>query len=237
MMVFPSWHHIPANEGRFRFVLQETPFAAYVLENLITTKRPKSVLSQQADILRRIARWSKFVFLILAFLANGLLLLIYPNPSFRQDSSKFHYYLSHLIYYPFFVIIPFIPLNIEFLLQTMRLYGDARIFVLFEALKKEKTPYTNYDDSEDEFDVEAGPLTKVLSLPFYDVLKKIVTLVFSGDRMSVTRTKNIFESLASTSVICYVDKEGTLGGPFPVAEKFSSLGMYIQFYFVIQIWT
>ncbi|KAF7726482.1 hypothetical protein EC973_008717 [Apophysomyces ossiformis] len=86
------------------------------------------------------------------------------------------------------------------------------------ALQISKTEYED-DDEVDEFDVEAPPPTKDVELSPNAVWDRFCTLLTSWDNLSLTRSTNLFESLGSTTVICCLDREGTIANPFPTVEQ------------------
>ncbi|EPZ35375.1 Rho GDP-dissociation inhibitor domain-containing protein [Rozella allomycis CSF55] len=141
-----------------------------------------------------------------------------PEPLLEYQLFK-QFDVVWVLYYPWLVCFPLFPFSFLITFYVFKAYGNARISILFEVLKKEKTPYELYDLGEDEFDIEAGPPTKDVVLPFNQVLKKVLKLTFFKDKQSLTNSTHLLESLASVSVMCFVDKIGVLTHPYPSAKS------------------
>ncbi|RKP21769.1 hypothetical protein ROZALSC1DRAFT_20231, partial [Rozella allomycis CSF55] len=194
--------------GRYKFVLMETPFVS-VLSETLKCKRPEPLLEYQRTIVQR--RLSDFLLPIMFIIS--LIICVSVFLVFKQIDVVW------VLYYPWLVCFPLFPFSFLITFYVFKAYGNARISILFEVLKKEKTPYELYDLGEDEFDIEAGPPTKDVVLPFNQVLKKVLKLTFFKDKQSLTNSTHLLESLASVSVMCFVDKIGVLTHPYPSAKS------------------
>ncbi|CAG8582984.1 9449_t:CDS:2, partial [Acaulospora colombiana] len=208
------WEQNINNEGRYKFVLLETPWAN-CLRSALNQTRPATVITKQAEILERVFL-HRFVFVILAmsFLINLLRYMSSEAPSNRHGDQVF----ETLVILPMYSIIPLIPLAFPVLWVVTRGFANATILVLFEALQISKTEYED-DEEVDEFDAEAPPPTKNVHIDKADLWRKFLYLNNPLDGASLVRSTNLFESLGSTTVICFLDREGIISSPFASVDQ------------------
>lgn len=76
---------------------------------------------------------------------------------------------------------------------------------LFDALQSSKDAFEDSEDI-DEFDVAPAP-TKNLLVDKKIVWKRFIDQIFTGD---VSFVIGLVETLANTTVICAIDREGTI---------------------------
>lgn len=212
------------SRGRHQFVLLETPLEKNIRKAL-NQKRPLPVLYQEADYIMRIFyRYILWVVLIIALLVN---LLRYGLKSILANHYPPDQLVEEAFTMSFYTIIPLLPLCLPSMWVIARSFGNAQLLILFEALQISKTEYED-DDEVDEFDAEAPPPTKDLELSpsknlqcVFDirvlfsliidaVWDRFLSLLTKWDRLSLTRSTNLLESLGNTTVICCLDKEGTI---------------------------
>ncbi|KAJ1832440.1 hypothetical protein LPJ70_006565, partial [Coemansia sp. RSA 2708] len=74
-------------------------------------------------------------------------------------------------------------------------------------------------DDIDEFDVEALPPTKDVRVGIGAVLGHMRWLWSSCDHRNLSRSSNLAETLGNITVICSIDKEGTIAEPFCTPEQ------------------
>jgi len=108
-----------------------------------------------------------------------------------------------------------IPLSIPTIWLAVSCYANAWLYCLFDALQSSKT---KYNDNEDEFDFDAEPPVSEVFVPRVEIFRKFVQMMRGIDPRTLSRTANLLHSLGNTTVICAIDKEGTLAKPFPLPE-------------------
>lgn len=203
------------SRGRHQFVLLETPLEKN-MRKALNQKRPNTVMHNESHVIIRIFyRYIIWIILGIALIVNCL--------RFGLRSTLInHFPVDQLIEEVFtmsiYAIIPLLPLCIPSMWIIARSFGNAQLLILFEALQISKTEYED-DDEVDEFDAEAPPPTKDLELSPNAVWDRFLSLLTKWDRLSLTRSTNLLESLGSTTVICCLDREGTIANPFPTVEQ------------------
>ncbi|PKK76448.1 calcium ATPase [Rhizophagus irregularis] len=199
------------NKGRYQFVLLETPWANS-LKSALNQERPDTVIYKQAKVLQNIFLY-RILFIILA-LAIIINLLRYKISGNENSDQLFEI----LVVLPIYAILPIIPLAFPLLWLIVRSFANATLLVLFETLQISKTEYED-DEEVDEFDAEAPPPTKNVHLDTGALWNKFRYLLTKLDGSSLARSTNLFESLGSTTVICSIDREGTISSPFASVEQ------------------
>ncbi|KAJ2783640.1 hypothetical protein GGI15_002508 [Coemansia interrupta] len=96
--------------------------------------------------------------------------------------------------------------------------GSARAVALFDALRRSTTSYEDTADI-DEFDVEALPPTKDVHVGHAAVARRMLRMWRASDGRNLSRATALAETLGSVTVICAVDREGTLAGHVRGAEQ------------------
>ncbi|KAG0183213.1 hypothetical protein DFQ29_008573 [Apophysomyces sp. BC1021] len=209
--------------GRHQFILLETPLEKN-LRTALTQQRPATVIANETRVITRIFyRYIIWIMLSAALLVN---LLRFGLRDRIVNNSPVDQLAELLLALPLYVILPLLPFCLPSLWIIARCFGNAQLLILFEALQISKTEYED-DDEVDEFDAEAPPPTKDVELSPNAVWDRFCSLLSSWDNLSLTRSTNLFESLGSTTVICCLDREGTIanagvafdGMPFPTAEQ------------------
>ncbi|KAL1921766.1 uncharacterized protein VTP21DRAFT_10408 [Calcarisporiella thermophila] len=202
------------SRGRFRFLVLETPIEK-CLRAAITLTRPASVVQNSAKVMQDLV-YGKLIWIALAIavLVGLLRFLLNDYPKHHDPHQAF----DLLALLPVLTILPLLPLSLPTLWMVARSAGNAVVLVLFDALEASKTAYEE-DEDVDEFDNEAPPPTKNVELTLGAVLRKVWSLLTKWDHVSLTRSTNLFESLATVTVICCIDREGTISNPFPSVEQ------------------
>ncbi|CAG8604208.1 7716_t:CDS:10 [Paraglomus brasilianum] len=206
-------NHI-SNRGRYRFKIIETPWANN-LKCVLNQRRPATVLCRQAQVLEDVF-FKKAIFIIFAI----VFLMTLPRYIVYEviKSDRRNQALESLIVLPVYCILPILPFTFPTLWLVVRSFSNATVLVLFELLQISKTDYED-DDEVDEFDAEAPPPTKNVHLDRAAVWSKFRYLLTQWDLSALPRTNNLFESLGSTTVICSLDREGTISSPYPSVKQ------------------
>lgn len=93
--------------------------------------------------------------------------------------------------------------------------GNAHLICLTEFLQKSKTPYTETGDV-DEFDEEAPPPTKDVTVKISDILRKIQRALSGHIPDFLFWTHDLIFTLAHTSVVAFLDREGPISNSYPM---------------------
>ncbi|KAI8915014.1 hypothetical protein DFJ77DRAFT_43795 [Powellomyces hirtus] len=201
------------NEGQFHFRALETPLKD-TLSKALGFKRPETVVLRQFAVL---ADWY-FTRLMWGMLAISLLINAFRfGIRNTSDSRKLQQGVEYLIVMQIYVVLPLLPLVLPTLFMIIRSYGNAQILSLFDALQTSKTEFEDQEDI-DEFDM-APPPTKDLVLDWGLVWKRFLDQFVHVDVSFLARTTGLVASLASTTVICAIDREGTISLPTPSVEQ------------------
>ncbi|CAG8462820.1 12166_t:CDS:10 [Ambispora leptoticha] len=206
-------HHIKIR-GRYQFISLQTPWVDS-LRDALKQKRPATVIRKQAEVLEKFFLRKVISLVLVAVIVVNLLRYIIKDILGNNGNVKQGFELFTLL--PVYAILPILPISFPTLWLIIRCFGNATILVLSEALQTSKTEYED-DEEVDEFDAGAPPPTKNIHLNGAVVLNKFLYLLTKWDQASLTRSTNLFESLGGTTVICSIDREGTISSPFPSVE-------------------
>jgi hypothetical protein len=192
---------IHSNDGKFLFRLKSTP-VLQVIKTAVEIDRPQTVLLQQMKVLRHfLIRRMFYVFFGLS--------LVFSITRFILCDRKQDTWFAFLIIHQVYVLLPFIPLVQVTAWIILRAYGNAKVLTLFDQLQKSTTPF-DYRGNVDEFDEEAPPPTKDIKLASGALIGRFLTLVAHRSRPNSAQVVNLVEILSSATVICSIDREGTI---------------------------
>ncbi|KAJ3296230.1 hypothetical protein HK104_001843 [Borealophlyctis nickersoniae] len=201
------------NEGQFHFRVTETPLRD-MLKAALNFKRPETVLAQQLNVLKvMFSRRGLWIVLAMALVINALRYGIpaASNPQRRDQATEM------LLALPVYAVLPLLPLMLPTLILVARTYGNAHILSTFDALQISKTQFED-TESVDEFDAAPPPM-KDLGVDWGAVWKRFVDQLVKVDITFLARTTGLVDSLANTTVICAIDREGTISAPIPSVEQ------------------
>ncbi|KAG0027796.1 hypothetical protein BGZ81_005289 [Podila clonocystis] len=208
-------------QGRYTFEVLETPLERILETALDPTPRPKSLILKQLLIINNVILLR--VLLAIFLLAFAINLLRYVLKEVIQLDHPTQG-VEQLLVLPVYAALPLLPLSLPTLLQISKAFTNATILVLFNTLQISKTEYEDEKDV-DEFDVEAPPPTKNVNIARREVWTRFWRLLLrwgdSGQDFDdgLTRSTNLVESLGGITVICSIDKEGTIATAFPEVEQ------------------
>ncbi|KAI7868213.1 uncharacterized protein EV154DRAFT_432195 [Mucor mucedo] len=203
------------SRGRHQFLLLESPLEKN-MRRALNQKRPDTVMHNESHVIIRI--FYRYIIWIVLGIALVVNFLRYGLRSTLINHFPVDQLVEEVFTMSIYAIIPLLPLCIPSMWIVARSFGNAQLLILFEALQISKTEYED-DDEVDEFDAEAPPPTKDLELSPNAVWDRFLSLLTKWDRLSLTRSTNLLESLGSTTVICCLDREGTIANPFPTVEQ------------------
>ncbi|KAF9352504.1 hypothetical protein BGX34_012122, partial [Mortierella sp. NVP85] len=209
------------SKGRYTFEVLETPLERILHTALDPAPRPISLIMKQYILVNNIIFFKVMVAVaILAFAINLLRYVLKEVVQLDHESNG----VEQLLTLPVYAALPLLPLSLPTLIQISKAYTNATILVLFNTLQISKTEYEDEQDV-DEFDVEAPPPTKNVTIETKEVWKRfwrLLTRWRSGGADfddGLTRSTNLVESLGGITVICSIDKEGTIATAFPAVDQ------------------
>ncbi|KAJ1984624.1 hypothetical protein H4R34_000527 [Dimargaris verticillata] len=219
------------------FRLDATPFSDDLRSALAYEGCPNSVLDNQIYHVARLFLCTILpICLFLSLAANVLRLVLLsmahaevhpqyavppPQPTAATepaDHSWQYMAMEYLGTWQVYLLLPFCAMVLPMLTVLARTYANAQILILLDALQRSKTEYEDSEDI-DEFDMDAPPPTKDVTISQADVWNKFVQLLSMSDYRNLSRSNRLVESLGNTTVICSVDRDGTLTKPFPAVDQ------------------
>ncbi|KAJ3335814.1 hypothetical protein HDU91_002016, partial [Kappamyces sp. JEL0680] len=195
----------------FKFRVMETPVKE-IIESAVRFKRPSTITSQYIKIVETV--FDKGLVWILLLLSLGLNLgRVFLDP----PSERGPLWYTMLARLQVLAILPILPISFPTIMLLSRSYANAYILTLFEALQSSKTEFEDKDDV-DEFDAAPAP-TKELVLSWSAIFRKSLDQVIKLDGTHLIRMTGLIESLSNTTVLCSVDREGTVASPLPAVDQ------------------
>ncbi|KAJ1985953.1 hypothetical protein H4R33_003651 [Dimargaris cristalligena] len=214
------------------FQLRATPFSDDLRSALAYEGCPNSVLDNQIMalchfLLGRVLGVCFLLSVTINIIRFVLLDIVYPkyrpdlvhetNPGAAPQPWRTNA-LEYIGTYQIYVLLPFCGLALPLLIILARTYANAQILILLDALQHSKTDYEDSDDI-DEFDMDAPPPTKNITVSKADVWIKFLQLLSRSDFRNLSRSNRLVESLGNTTVICAVDRDGTITRSFPAVDQ------------------
>ncbi|KAJ3021069.1 UNVERIFIED_CONTAM: hypothetical protein HDU68_009821, partial [Siphonaria sp. JEL0065] len=217
-----------ATRGQFYFKLLETPLVD-TLHSILHSKRPDSVIYHQLHIITTTLT-SRVIWFVLgsSFVINVLRYAFTATTAKQRNTEA----IEMLLNLPLFAVLPLLPLSLPFICLMARSFGNAQIICLHEALQTSKEDFKD-EENIDDFDA-APPPTKEVHTDYKAIWHAFLAQVFNRPAPLaptgagapshfstglLSRTTNLVESLASATVICAIDREGTVSMPFPTIDS------------------
>ncbi|EGF79461.1 hypothetical protein BATDEDRAFT_25815 [Batrachochytrium dendrobatidis JAM81] len=203
-----------STNGAYYFKVIESPIKSIVLSAL-NSSRPETVIAHQLSLIDTIFL-TRVIWITLgsAFIVNALRFILIDPHNIQSRANQAYEMLVNLQIY---ILFPLIPLSYPTLSLISRSYGNAQIVCLFEALQSSKTAFEDKDDV-DEFDAAPAP-TKNVTVSWAAIWSKFLDQIIRIDISFLARTTGLIESLANTTVICSIDREGTISAPLPSVDQ------------------
>jgi len=203
------------NSSLFTFKLLETPIHDS-LEYVFTSRRPKPPIKQRFLAIKSEIYRHFFVYNLIIAVAIGLGRFLYEIISNHLKENVLNVVIDLFISRPLTAFIPLIFNPFIIAITLVHVLGNSHILFMFEQLKNSKNEYKD-DENIDEFDPAPAP-TKDIHVSFGDVLKYAKS-IFKTKKGTLIRSSSLLDTLGSITVICALDKEGTLSYPFPSIEQ------------------
>jgi hypothetical protein len=178
---------IPADSSIFQ--VEETPASRILQEQLKFSRRTRFIFSQLQDTLQKIVNAAISILMIFSQVFSFNIILLFA-PLIIVSSQLLHFF--------WWVI------------------STCYLSLLADQLIKSKTPFSETSDplDIDEFDEDAPPPVKNIKIPYWKVFVEAFCLIFgikdrSGSILNFW-DGDITEVLALTSVLCFIDREGSI---------------------------
>jgi hypothetical protein len=203
--------------GMYHFKVIETPLIS-ILTSILSAKRPPTVIRLHLQMIEQLFNTRVIWILLSLSIAVNLARLFLSNIT-SYPASMIYELLARL---PILVVLPMLPISFPSLMLITNSYGNAYILTLFDALQSSKTEFEDKEDV-DEFDAAPAP-TKDLSLSWASIFQKFLDQVVRVNGTQAARMRGLIESLSNTTVLCSVDREGTISAPMPAIDQILFLG-------------
>ncbi|KAI8321349.1 hypothetical protein GQ54DRAFT_261947 [Martensiomyces pterosporus] len=203
--------------GRVLFSVLDTPLSSHLEQISLHHRRSsRSVLQNQIRIVVRLCVLRILpVVAGVALIANLIIFGVVDVGQASQHRMAIEAVLSKTVY----VVFPFACTVLwPVFWIAARVFTSSCEVVLFDTLQRSKTDYEDMEDI-DEFDVEALPPTKDVTVAIGAILGRMRWLWSNCDYRNLSRSSNLSETLGSITVICSIDKEGTIAEPFCSPEQ------------------
>ncbi|KAJ1805584.1 hypothetical protein LPJ75_005270, partial [Coemansia sp. RSA 2598] len=203
--------------SRTLFDVRDTPLR-YHLEQIALHHRrtDRSVLQNQLCKVIRVCVRRILPGILLATLAANA--VIYGVVSAKQQ-KMYHMAVEVIVSKTAYVLFPFACTALWPVYWILaRIFASSCVVVLFDTLQRSKTEYEDMEDI-DEFDVEALPPTKDINVGMSAILERMRWMWASCDFRNLSRSSNLAETLGNITVICSIDKEGTIAEPICTPEQ------------------
>ncbi|KAJ2550765.1 hypothetical protein EV175_003944 [Coemansia sp. RSA 1933] len=213
----PSASGHPALTGRVLFHVRTTPLSKHLEQLSLHHQRTgRSVLQNQMRVVIRLCALRVMpAVCAAAVVANAI---IYGVVSVGQEAHS-RMGVEAIVGKSVYVAFPFACTALWPVLWIgARIFTNSSEVVLFDTLQRSKTEYEDTDNI-DEFDVEALPPTKDVTVGMGAIMERMRWLWWNCDFRTLSRSSNLTETLGNITVICSIDKEGTIAEPFCTPEQ------------------
>ncbi|KAI8842809.1 hypothetical protein BJ741DRAFT_528519, partial [Chytriomyces cf. hyalinus JEL632] len=205
---------IPAHEI-FHFKLLETPLLD-TLNSMLYSRRPDSVIYHQLHVitttLTQSVIWSIFA---ASLVINVFRYAFLSNTGVRRIDEAL-ILLSNAQFYS--ALLPLLPFSLPIICLIARAYGNAQIICLHEAIQASTEDFKD-EENIDDFDA-APPPTKEVETDYKALWRVFKSQLFTPHPVTASASANgRVESLATATVICSIDREGTVSMPFPTIDS------------------
>ncbi|KAI8873633.1 hypothetical protein GQ42DRAFT_152597 [Ramicandelaber brevisporus] len=207
--------HPVKRAGRYAFALRATPLRQFLFDALTYRGKPAPTFVGQARVLSAHHAY----YIIPAALIISLVIVIvryiveYVAPNANREVG-----VELLLSYPAAVVLPLLPFQYALLALLARTYTAAYMHELYTALMQSTTEYEDAEEI-DEFDVEAPPPVKSVSVSAWRVARRMAQLCVTVDAVHLSRSTQLLQVLATVTVISFPDREGTIATAFPSVEQ------------------
>ncbi|KAJ3129352.1 hypothetical protein HK100_008688 [Physocladia obscura] len=199
------------NRGQFCFKLLETPIQQSI-KSILNSKRPDSVIHHQLLVITTTLTSSVIWFALAAALIINIFRYAFTAVTSTKRTTEA---VEILISLPLFAILPLLPLSFPIICLIARSYGNAQIVCLHDALQASKEDFKD-EENIDDFDPAPSPTKEVIT-NYYAVWEEFKRQ-FLNDFDPFERVPVFFGNQSAT-VICAVDREGTVSMPFPTVDS------------------
>jgi hypothetical protein len=191
------------------FIVSEAPIVE-LISTALNSKSPETIIASKINYFNQFITHYVFgAIALFSLLVNGLRLLISFSKSIAIDLL-----VCNLAY----ILLPVAPIITPLLIIGFRTYGNAHVLTVFDLLQSSKSEFQDKADI-DEFDAAPAPL-KNISVSFAGILKKLTDQLSSIDHdFLARRTGSIVDALGSISVLCAIDREGTISELLPRVDQ------------------
>ncbi|KAJ1674927.1 hypothetical protein EV182_002280, partial [Spiromyces aspiralis] len=204
-------------DGRTRFRVLETPLQSHLSKVLHEeSQRHQTVLQNQILVVSRLLyQYVLPTTAVGAFVINFVRFIVTDVAQRQMRRMAIETIVGSVVH----IVFPFAAsMSLVWLWYLARHYANAHTLMLFEALQRSKTDFT--DDADiDEFDVEAPAPTKDVVVKQGTVWRKMLWLFRNSDFRNFSRSTCLVESLGNITVIASIDREGTISHSFCTPEQ------------------
>ncbi|XP_048256879.1 transmembrane protein 94-like [Haliotis rufescens] len=192
-----------------KFLLLETPFLQNIRDILgDDISRPVSILDNERHLLVQVWLERRIIPLVLVIMTlTNVLRLTYQENHVGHWSEMLFILLIHSL-------LPLLTLVFPIMWVLINIYGQARIFSVFEVARRFKQAVDESFDSMSTISVDEARVDMSGQLVF-----RWFRELFTGTAPVVSRQANVLHVLGSVTSLCCVDKKGILSWPNPSAEK------------------
>ena len=184
----------------YLFSVAETPLKG-LLNQAFTEARPKAVLVRQKE---RIADFVRRRLVLVVFIISLIVNIIHIA---AVPGASEHWFESMLVK-PAYVLLPLLAHLLPRLWWVLQASGNAYLYCLFDELQLAKKALSR--DDIDEFEFDGAPAVKDVKVDPRVVARRFVQLLVGTETATLFRTANLLYAFGNSTVLCVLDKEGTV---------------------------